>query len=282
MMLSINITPFGDTKKDTEFLSILKESGFKNVGIEFNKTDLIKNDDWKEKANALNDALKATEMAVSSAHLYHYPLDVGVSIKYDDIEEYIKRSVQASFIIGAPFIVAHPRSSIDQGFSYEVAAKHNKEDFLPILESAIKNGAKLLFENMPVFPDFPGHRYFSSKPDEFSKFIDSFDSEAVGVCWDVGHAHMLLDEDEFGYLKQVGQRIKLIELNNNWIRYDSHMLPSCGSIDWNAFASTVKEINFTGDLVIDSKPAKVPEIAEAYYTHAFDCAKVIKERIDKA
>jgi len=281
-MISINITPYGDLKKDTDFLNILKKSGFSNIGIEFNKADWLKEDDWKERVNALNEALTSSDMVVSSAHLYHYPLDVGVSVKYDDIEELIARSVKAATMIKAPFFIAHPRSSIDQGFSYDVAAKHNMEDFLPILDIAKNNNASLLFENMPVFPDFPGHRYFSSKPDEFSKFIDSFSSDSVGVCWDIGHAHMLLDEDEFGYLKQVGKRIKIIEVNNNWIRYDSHMLPSCGSIDWKAFSNAVKEIDFTGCLLLDSKPAKVPEIAEAYYTHAFDCMKVIKEGIDEA
>lgn len=282
MMLSINITPYGDTKKDAEFLNLLKSSGFTSVGIEFNKTDWLSDANWKEKAIELKDALDNCKMNVSSAHLHHYPLDVGVSVKYDDTEELIRRSIEASFIIGAAFLTAHPRSSIDQGFSYEVAAKANRDDFFPLIERAEKEGVCLLFENMPVFPDFPSHRYFSSKPDEFSQFIDSFNSDSVGVCWDIGHAHMLLDEDEFGYMKQVGKRIKIIEVNNNWIRYDSHMLPSCGSIDWNAFSKAVKEINFTGDLLLDAKPAKVPEIAKAYYTHAFDCMKIIKERIEKA
>ena len=281
-MLSINITPHGDLQKDTDFLNLLKESGFKSVGIELNKTDWLTDTDWKEKAISLKEALGKCEMAVSSAHLYHYPLDVGVSVKYDDTEELIRRSIESSFIIGAPFMTAHPRSSMDTGFSYEVAAKANREDFLPLIERAEKENVCLLFENMPVFPDFPGHRYFSSKPDEFSRFIDSFNSDSVGVCWDTGHSHMLLDEDEFGYMKQVGKRIKIFEVNNNWIRYDSHTLPSCGSMDWNAFAKTVKYIGFTGDLLLDAKPAKVPEIAKAYYTHAYDCMKVIKERVDKA
>lgn len=279
-MFSINYTPSGDKEKDIEMLKILKKAAFTHVGIEFNKSQWLSDADYEKKANELKDAINDTGLSVSSAHLFHYPLDVGVSVKYEETEELIKRSQKAASIIEAPFWVAHPRSSIDQNFSYDVAAKHNKEDFLPVLEYAKENGAVLLFENMPVFPDFPGHRYFSSKPLEFAEFIDSFESDSVGVCWDIGHAHMLLDEDEFGYMKTVGKRIKLIEVNNNWIRYDSHMLPSCGSIDWNAFAKAVKEMDFTGGFVIDSKPAKVPEIAEAYYNHAFDCLKVIKERID--
>lgn len=281
-MLSINITPYGDLKKDTELLNIIKKSGFLSVGIEYNKTSWLGEKNWEEKANALKEALYASEITVSSAHLCHYPLDVGVSVKYDETEELIKRSVKASALIGAPFWTAHPRSSLDTRFSYDTAASHNYDDYLPVLEAAEKNSAKLLFENMPVFPDFPDRRYFSSKPDELSKFADSFNSESVGVCWDTGHAHMLLDEDEFGYMKQVGKRIKIIEVNNNWIRYDSHMLPSCGNMDWSAFAKSVKEMNFTGDLLLDAKPPKVPEIAEAYYTHAYDCMNAIKERIEKA
>lgn len=282
MNCSVNITPFGNKEQDTKFLEIIKKSGFTHIGIELNKTEWIKGDDWQDKVNALKEAIFKNDLAVSSVHLFHYSLDTGVTVKYPETEEFIKRTARAAFTIGTPFITAHPRSSMEQGFNSETAAKHNKEDFLPILELAEKNGTSLLFENMPVFPDFPDRRYFSSIPDEFAEFIDSFSSSSVGVCWDTGHVHMLLNEDEFDHMKKLGSRIKLIELNNNWVRFDSHMLPSQGNINWDTFAVSVKETDFTGDLVIDARPAKIPEIADAYYAHAYDCAKAIKERIEKA
>jgi len=281
-MLSINIAPQGDLEKDIRFFELLKACGFTHVGIEFQKCPWLAEDKWPQKVQALRKAIQATGIGLSSAHLHHYPLDIGCSVKYEETEELIARSVQAALKIGAPAFTVHPRSSMDQNFSREVSAKQNKEDFFPILEQAQEHGAKLLFENMAVFPDFPERRYFSSKPEEFAEFIDSFHSTGVGVCWDVGHAHMLLNEDEFGHMKQLGTRIQLIELSNNWIRYDSHLLPSKGDVDWSAFAAAAKEMNYTGSLILDAKPAKVPEIAKAYYTHAYDCMKSIKERIDKA
>lgn len=282
MNCAISVTPCGRYEENISFFQVLKAAGFSHIGLEFQKAKWLEEAGWEETADSLAKAIADSGMIVSAAHLAAYPLDIGLSVKYPQIEEQIRRSVLASVKVAAPRWVAHLRSSIDQGYSKEVAAEQNAREFAWIMDLAVKNGASLSFENLPVFPDYPGCKYYSSNPNELREFVESFASDAVGICLDTGHLHMMLNDDESESIRILGDKINLIEINNNWIRFDSHMLPSAGSIDWTRLGKDIAGIGYQGDLLLEANPAAVPEIAPEYYAHGYDCMKVIKERIENA
>ena len=90
--------------------------------------------------------------------------------------------------------------------------------------------------------------------------IDACDSEAVGACWDFGHAN-LGHEDQAESLRRLGKRLKATHVNDNLGAADDHTLPFLGNIAWETILPVLTEIGYAGDLTyeIHKYLRRVPE-----------------------
>ncbi len=112
-------------------------------------------------------------------------------------------------------------------------------------------GVKLLVENLTSDPTTPEH---------LLTILDLGHLDNVGVCLDLGHAHMTVGIPEA--VSVLGPRIVSVHVHDNHGMKDEHLWPGDGNIDWpttakllhalpNALAS-VLEINHTfGDTAAD-------------------------------
>jgi len=74
----------------------------------------------------------------------------------------------------------------------------------------------------------------------------------VGVCLDLGHAHMTVGVAEA--IGTLGKRIVSVHAHDNHAEKDEHLWPGDGSIDWPAAARSLK--------ALAAPPAIVLEISE--------------------
>ncbi len=93
----------------------------------------------------------------------------------------------------------------------------------------------------------------------FRIYADSFKSDYVGVCYNIGHAN-LMGSDDFGIkkfevdkadaLKKLGDRIKIIHVNDNHGDVDRKLCPTVAnavcSVNWKDILCALEEIGFDG------------------------------------
>jgi sugar phosphate isomerase/epimerase len=121
-------------------------------------------------------------------------------------------------------------------------------------------GVRLLVENLSSD---------AASPEHLMETLEMGHLTNVGICLDLGHAHMSQSVAEaIGIL---GQRIASVHVHDNHGMRDEHLWPGDGTIDWPAATkalgalanppTAVLEINYT----LNDPPASIPERIEKAY-----------------
>lgn len=118
-------------------------------------------------------------------------------------------------------------------------------------------GVRLLVENLTSDPTTPEH---------LKTILDMGHLTGVGVCLDVGHAHITVGVTQA--IETLGAQIASVHVHDNHGMRDEHLWPGDGTIDWAATATALKslkqppaavlEIHYT----LNDAPASVPEKIE--------------------
>jgi len=88
----------------------------------------------------------------------------------------------------------------------------------------------------------------------------------VGVCIDIGHAHLSRDagtgqEVVSNYLDRYAAQLVHLHLHGNHGDRDEHLVPGQGTVDWPRVLATLGRIGFQGTAVLESHQADVdPEV----------------------
>jgi len=189
-------------------------------------------------------------------------IDVEKSRRIDAMDE-VKRALEAAEQIPFTAIVLHlgvredhwsPRS-LEHSLT---AIEHLKAFAHPL-------GVKCLLENLHNDVATPEHLLEVLKVGHFN---------TVGVCFDVGHAHLSETglEESFALLKA---RIAEVHLHDNHgfsLNRDEHLWPGAGSVDWVAFSRNAAELpaNVPGVLEITHELEETPESVVTTAQAAFD------------
>jgi sugar phosphate isomerase/epimerase len=73
--------------------------------------------------------------------------------------------------------------------------------------------------------------------------------EGLGVCLDVGHAH--LDGDVVDAIETVSEHLASVDLDDNAGRVDDHAIPFEGTIDWPTTLATVQKVGYDDPLIVE-------------------------------
>jgi sugar phosphate isomerase/epimerase len=120
-------------------------------------------------------------------------------------------------------------------------------------------GVRLLVENLISEPTTPQH---------LITILDLGHLKNVGICLDLGHAHITVGVAEA--IETLGSRIVTVHVHDNHGLKDEHLWPGDGTIDWTATAKTLN--------ALPTPPATVLEIHESYGSDV----QPLPERIGKA
>jgi sugar phosphate isomerase/epimerase len=86
-------------------------------------------------------------------------------------------------------------------------------------------------------------------PDVQVALIEAFEDGPVGVCLDVGHAHVGGDAPEA--IEILSGHILTTHLSDNHAQDDAHRAPGSGSVDWPAVLTELWKTGYAGPAIIE-------------------------------
>jgi sugar phosphate isomerase/epimerase len=96
----------------------------------------------------------------------------------------------------------------------------------------------------------------STAPDLIEIIERSFDGADLGICMDVGHAHMLGDTAEA--IETASEYLLTTHIHDNRRQSDDHLVPFQGSINWAATVMAFEKIGYDGVLMYEVRAAESP------------------------
>ncbi len=225
MELAINIGYFCKTLGMVRSAEIVKNSGFCYLDY----TPPVSGD-WEKILAEDMEIFKKEGLTVHQCHApfnrYH-----ACGSRENHLKQ-VENSLDAAVRLGAKYLVVHGDEFPFESREYtkDAALAYNYELFAPLVERAEKLDVCIAFEN--VFPDINLPR-FCSETEELCALIDRFGG-SVCCCWDFGHGAVAYGEKSPGAIAAMGGRIRCTHVHDNYLNYDSHMIPFLGKIDWKA------------------------------------------------
>ncbi|HEY2498152.1 MAG TPA: sugar phosphate isomerase/epimerase, partial [Candidatus Angelobacter sp.] len=167
----------------------------------------------------------------------------------------IKRAIEVAEYVPFRFLIQHIGKSDEyddpQKFESALSAIEHLRAFARPL------GVSLLLENIPN--DL-------STPEKLKEIIRLLRYEDLGVCFDVGHAHLMSSVHQaFSLLEG---RIRSTHIHDNKRDRDSHLWPGEGTIDWDQTMQGLRGASQAPALLLEIEGAEnvdVPgKMAEVY------------------
>lgn len=228
---------------------IAHDVGFRHISVNFHDTPKPCDATYDKAPSHISATLEKYDLKAVQTHLfYYYPLSSADKIEYE-LEHRVLREIEVSGKIGAPWCVWHPRyfksGEWKTGtYNEERTLLYNHETVPRYLEQAKKFGTGIALENL-----FGNMMY--GGVETLARLCDSFHTDSVGICFDVGHANMD-KEDLSAVISFLGDRIKCTHIHNNWGKRDDHAPPLYGNIEWNRVMSALAAAGYQGPLTLET------------------------------
>lgn len=170
---------------------------------------------------------------------------------------YIRHCIEAARTLGAPNLMGPLYSAV--GRTWQATAEERERDMellvsklRPLAEYAADHGVTLCIE--------PLNRFETSFINLASQVVELVDRVGRPGCQAMLDTfHMNIEETSMGdAIRAVGSRLRHLHACEN-----DRGAPGSGHIPWSDIAQALKEINYTGPVVIESFTPKVKTIARA-------------------
>jgi sugar phosphate isomerase/epimerase len=96
----------------------------------------------------------------------------------------------------------------------------------------------------------------STAPDLVDILERNFDEENLGICMDVGHAHLLGGTADA--IEIASEYLITTHIHDNRRQSDDHLVPFQGNINWAATIMALEKIGYDGVLMYEVKAAESP------------------------
>ncbi len=94
-----------------------------------------------------------------------------------------------------------------------------------------------------------------STPSDLIEIIErSFEGTDVGICMDVGHAHLLGDAPEA--VETASEYLVTTHIHDNRRQHDDHLVPFQGNINWASTVMAFEKIGYDGVLMYEVRNAE--------------------------
>jgi sugar phosphate isomerase/epimerase len=178
------------------------------------------------------------------------------SRRIDAMDE-IKRALEVAERISLKYLVVHLGEKDDRWSPRSVEYALTALEHLGVFASPL--GVRLLVENLTSD---------ATSPEHLIEILTIGHLSNVGVCLDIGHAHISQSVSEA--IDTLGDRIRSVHVHDNRGTKDEHLWPGDGSIDWPAAAKALH--------ALASPPTAILEVSHALN----DSLDAIPERMRKA
>lgn len=239
---STNLISYNRDGTKTEMVHLLPlyaKEGMQILDLNFcemlNPESVLRSDDYMPYIKRLLELKKKHTLIFNQAHAPYVQDRLRLPKGEGEfLDHLIMRSITFCKDLAIPILVVHPiKGSIEDNLSY----------YTPIVELAAKQGVSLAFENLNEEDEM-------HTAEELCTFVDSLESEVVGICYDFGHAHMR-GHDVKKDIETMGNRLIATHVADNHGQQDEHLLPFYGTIDWKKAVETLRKIKYSGDLTYE-------------------------------
>lgn len=261
---------------DLAFLKKVNEAGFDGVDFAFYQ-DFFTVEDKDKTIAQTRENLDKAGLACVQTHLPFYDIFASSELFDEEMERRIHYALAAMSKLGAKWGALHPLSATNFSYDRKRALNDNMEKIKGYLETAVKYDVGIAVENIPVYPDCPQHQFFTSKAEDHCELIDRMNSPLIGACWDIGHAHLnIAEQDKIKALRTMGKRIKILHVHNNYGNMDWHLCPAFGFIKWDEIMVALSDIGYSGYFSLESVIGRRnKEIKTAYMQFCAQAADAI-------
>ena len=180
-----------------------------------------------------------------------FPLNIASTDRAHRIEamDEIKRALEIAEQIPFRFLVQHVGVGGDSFDERKFEAAMTSIEHLRAFAKPL--GVRILMENIPNE---------LSTPDRLVELIHTSHFQDVGVCFDVGHAHIMSDVPQaFEILKD---HIHSVHVHDNDKDHDSHLWPGKGSIDWKQAMELLRSAPHTPPLLLEIEGDEKANVAD--------------------
>jgi sugar phosphate isomerase/epimerase len=164
----------------------------------------------------------------------------------------IKRALETADSIPFRNLVVHLGERDDEWSPRTIEFAFTALEHLAAFASPL--GVRLLVENLISEP---------TQPERLLYILESAHLNSIGVCLDLGHAHMTVGVQVA--IKQLGPRIGQVHVHDNHGLKDEHLFPGDGSIDWPVTVAALNALAKPPAVVLElssklpDEPAALPE-----------------------
>jgi sugar phosphate isomerase/epimerase len=261
--------------------SLAAKVGFKSIAV--NYTEILgKNEyEWERITERIGEILAKNGLDCVQSHPHYYDLLISSEIIDDDMEFAMRQSIISSGKLGAEYCVFHPRSSISTAYRTSASFDDNRLWFESLAECAAKHGTRVAAENLPIFPSQTSLMpFYSSNFEDLADLVGAFDDE-VGICWDFGHANLLL-WDQAKAIEFLGERIKCTHVHNNFGGRDDHATPDNGNIKWDRVMASLASVGYSGPLTLETHCNYIDApLLESFASHNLACLDYLERLFSK-
>lgn len=245
---SINLWVTPEGRDIYDVLSIIKDAGFDAVEPNLDETGYLSLESTQKDIESFRNQVEKLGLkiaSVSSGLLWKYTLsspDPEIRIKAESI---LKKQIECARILGTdgilviPGVVQADWAGQKEIVSYDTAWQRTSQSLKNVIPYARDNRICLCLE--PVW------NKFLISPIEMKRFVESFNSEYVGVYFDTGNV-MLYGYPEM-WIRILGKHIKKIHFKDFKIQI-GNLNGFCmlleGDVNWKEVMEALKEIGFEG------------------------------------
>ena len=251
MKISTEIASASRIVGEEKAVELIAKAGFD--AWDFSMTPMCKYD-WGNKCLFDNDhPLAGNNYLAFARKLKQIGLDNGIHCNQshapfptycDEIRGYLKRAIECTAEAGGKICIIHPDN-------YK-SAEENAEIYFELLPFAKECDVKIATENMFNWNNGPAPAACSS-PESFLEHLKAVNDDYFVACLDIGHAELkTLNTSAVEMIKALGDYVQALHIHDNNTQGDNHQIPFSMSIDFEAVAKALKEINYKGYLTLEA------------------------------
>jgi sugar phosphate isomerase/epimerase len=167
-----------------------------------------------------------------------------------DAMDEIKRAIEVAEVLPFRFLIQHVGLGNEEFDTQKFESAMTSVEHLRAFAKPL--GVTLLLENIPNE---------LSTPERLLELIQTAHFDDVGICFDVGHAHIMSSVAEaFSTLKN---HIRSTHVHDNAKDRDAHLWPGEGSIDWTETMSLLRNAPQVPPLLMEIEGEEKADVREA-------------------
>jgi len=168
---------------------------------------------------------------------------------------FIQREFEACAMLGIPQIVVH--AIYAKGNTWREFRRANQQMYETLLPCAEKNGVSILLEN-GCRQNCGGMYHLHSAGLLLTLIEDLKQHPLVGICWDVGHAH-LQGCDQYAEIMELGSHLKAMHIHDNLGDRDVHLQPFTGNCAYDPIVKGLVDCGYQGYFTMEANSIPSPQ-----------------------